>query len=103
MAAKKAPAKGSSLEDQIRKKYGSKGSVSSRGSSEPGKTGPVSRKEYVSSFQDVVAESSLGMGKRVMAAAAKVATAEWNNTFGPKKAAAKKSAPAKAMPVSKKK
>jgi hypothetical protein len=102
MAAKKA-ASGSSLEDQIRKRYKSKVSVSSRSSSEPGKTGPVSRKEYVSSFQDVVAESSLGMGKRVMAAAAKVATSEWNNTFGPKKAAAKKSAPAKAMPVSKKK
>ena len=102
MAAKKA-ASGSSLEDQIRKMYKSKGSVSSRSSAEPGKTGPVSRKEYVSSFQDVVAESSLGMGKRVMAAAAKVATSEWNNTFGPKKAAAKKSAPAKAMPVSKKK
>lgn len=103
MAAKKAPATGSSLEDQIRKMYKSKGGVSSRGSSEPGKTGPVSRKEYVSSFQDVVAESSLGMGKRVMTAAAKVATSEWNNTFGPKKAAAKKAAPAKTMPVSKKK
>jgi len=102
MAAKKAAA-GSSLEDQIRKMYKSKGSVYSRSSSEPGNTGPVSRKEYVSSFQDVVAESSLGMGKRVMTAAAKVATSEWNNTFGPKKAAAKKSAPAKAIPVSKKK
>lgn len=98
MAAKKVTGKtGMSLDDQIRKMYGTtkKSLVSSRGSAEPYKTGggPVSRREYVSSFQDVVAESSLGMGKRVMDAAARVATEQWNNTFGPKKAAAK--APAK--------
>jgi hypothetical protein len=106
MAAKKASAKTSmSLDDQIRKAYGSKGMVSSRRSSDPGKVGPVSRREYVSSFQDVVAESRFGMGKKVMDAAARVATAEWNNTFGPKKAASKPPAKsqAKTMTASMKK
>lgn len=90
-AKKKASASGS-LDAQIMKMHNTnkKSLVNSRGSAEPGKTGPVSRKEYVRTFQDVVAESSLGNGKKVMDAAARVATGEWNRTFGPKKAATPK-------------
>jgi hypothetical protein len=103
MAAKKAAAKGVSVEEQIRKLYGRNKNVISRGSGEPGDTGPVSRKKYVSAFQDVIAESSIGNYRGAMNAAARIATSEWNNTFGPKKAAAKKAMPAKTMPLSKKK
>jgi len=79
----KPPTPGTSLESQIRKRYKSTGSV-------PAGTKKVSLKEYVTSFQDVVAEGSMGTGKATMNAAAKVATAEWNASFGPKKAAPKK-------------
>ena len=79
----KPPTPGTSLTSQIIKKYKSTGSV-------PAGTKKGSLKEYVTAFQDVVAESSLGTGKAVMNAAAKVATGEWNNSFGPKKAAPKK-------------
>ena len=102
MAAKKMPAKkmaakrtppgpapkpesGKSVtEQEVRRKYGTKAKslVSSRGSAEPGKTGPVSRREYVSSFVDVVAESSLYGRPGWQKAAQAVATREWNNTFG---------------------
>ena len=92
----KQPIKGSSIESRIRSKYKTTGVV-------PAGTKKMPLKEYVTSFQDVVAESSLGTSKATMAAAAKVATAEWNASFGAKKAAAKKAATAKTMPVSKKK
>lgn len=114
MAAKKMTAKSTSIEDEIRKRYNArKGSlVNSRSSSEPGKTGPVSRKEYVSSFVDVVAESPLSAKRGWESAAKRVAADQWNRTFGPKKsmagvkaagvAPAKKTAP-KAMPAGMKK
>ena len=115
MAAKKK-----TIEDDIRKRYKSaKGSmVYERGSSDPGKTGPVSRKEYVETFKGVVSESPLGSRPGAMAAASKIATEQWNKTFGPKKgmtgvkspkgaetiSKGKRVTPAKkTMPVSKKK
>jgi len=84
----KQPIKGSSLESRIRRIYKTTGVV-------PAGTKKVPLKEYVTSFQDVVAEGSLGTSKAAMAAAAKVATAEWNASFGAKKA------PAKTMPAKK--
>jgi hypothetical protein len=109
MAAKKAPmkkmaapaktapkkmsasAKPMMTEAQIRKeiyrKYGltDKSVVSQRRSSDPGKTGPISRKEYMQSFDDVVAESSLGTGSKVSKVAMQIAGERWDRTFGPGK------------------
>lgn len=108
MAAKKISSKGTDskkkvTEDEIRRAYGTKAKsmVNSRGSAEPGKTGPVSRREYVSTFVDVVAESRLAGRPGWQSAAQAVATREWNNTFGPKKAPAKKAA-SPAMPKGRK-
>lgn len=97
MAAKKAPmkkmaapakAKPAMSEAEIRKeiyrkyKLTDKSLVSSRRSSDPGKTGPVSRKEYMQSFDGVVSESSLGTGPKVAKVAMKIAGEQWDRTFG---------------------
>lgn len=105
MAAKKMTPKTGSIEDDIRKRYKApKGSlVNSRGSSAPGAVGPVGRKEYVQTFQDVVAESPLASRRGWEAAAAKIATEQWNKTFGPKKGMTGVKAPKGAETISKSK
>lgn len=88
-----APAKTKPMmtEAQIRKeiyrKYNltDKSVVSSRRSSDPGKTGPISRKEYMQSFDGVVSESSLGTGPKVAKVAMQIAGEQWDRTFGPGK------------------
>jgi hypothetical protein len=88
-----APAKAKPMmtEAEIRKeiyrKYNmtDKSVVSRRSSGEPGKTGPISRKEYMQQFDGVVSESSLGTGPKVAKVAMKIAGEQWDRTFGPGK------------------
>lgn len=96
MSAKKMPAKkassNDSLDKEIMRRYGlsSTSLVNERGSSSKGKTGAVSRKEYVTSFQDVVSEGPYGQNPKAMAAAARIAGGQWDRTFGPKNKPTKK-------------
>lgn len=75
------------IRQEILRKYKltNKSLVSSRRSSDPGKTGPVSRKEYMQSFDGVVSESYLGTGPRVRKVAMQIAGEQWDRTFGPGK------------------
>jgi hypothetical protein len=75
------------IRKEILRKYNmtNKSVVSSRRSSDPGMLGPVPRKEYMSSFQDVVSESNLGTGPRVTKIAGQIAKEQWDRTFGPGK------------------
>lgn len=75
------------IRKEIYRKYNmtDKSVVSSRRSSDPGKTGPISRKEYMQQFDGVVSESHLGTGPKVAKVAMKIAGEQWDRTFGPGK------------------
>jgi hypothetical protein len=87
-SAAKKMAKPAMSEAEIRKeiyrkyKLTDKSLVNQRGSAEPGKTGSVSRKEYMQTFDGVVSESSLGTGPKVAKVAMKIAAEQWDRTFG---------------------
>lgn len=106
MVAKKAPAKKMAKpakpamsEDQIRKEIYRKYKLtdksvipsSLRRSADPGKAGPISRKEYMQEFDGVVSESSLGTGPKVAKVAMKIAGEQWDRTYGPGNRASKNS------------
>lgn len=85
-------------------KINDKSLVSSRRSSDPGKIGPVSRKEYQDAMDGVTSESWLGTGPKVAKVSKQIAGEQWDRTFGAKKSApAKKPAAAKVMPAAVKK
>jgi hypothetical protein len=99
MTASKKMAKPAMGEDQIRKEIYRKYKLtdksvipsSLRRSADPGKAGPISRKEYMQEFDGVVSESSLGTGPKVAKVAMKIAGEQWDRTYGPGNRASKNS------------